>query len=167
MIPAEQMPMAQKPVMMRGRLPSFSMVKHCRGRAETTGVRRELQTRMGAPSEPQIQMEVGRCSQWHLGVGGSLSSELQGWDQGMGRVRTPGSQGECALGGSGVPQSPIRVQGWGWLGWPRLHSDQHRVEVLGWRGGGWSRQGIDSRTNACNFITNLSMSIGGHLRGCS
>lgn len=117
-IPAEQMPMAQKPVMMRGRLPSFSMVKHCRGRAETTGVRRELQTRMGAPSEPQIQMEVGRCSQWHLGVGGSLSSELQGWDQGMGRARTPGSQGECALGGSGVPQSPIRVQGWGWLGWP-------------------------------------------------
>lgn len=32
---------------------------------------------------------------------------------------------------------------------------------------GGSRQGIDSRTNACNFITNLSMSIRGHLWGCS
>lgn len=30
-----------------------------------------------------------------------------------------------------------------------------------------SRQGIDSRTNACNFITNLSMSIRSHLWGCS
>lgn len=35
------------------------------------------------------------------------------------------------------------------------------------RGGGGSRQGIDSRTNACNFITNLGMSFGGHLWGCS
>lgn len=34
-------------------------------------------------------------------------------------------------------------------------------------GGRWSRQGIDSRTNACNFITNLSTSVGGHWRGCS
>lgn len=37
-MPAEQIPMAQKPVMMRGRRPSFSMVKHCRGRAETDRV---------------------------------------------------------------------------------------------------------------------------------
>lgn len=35
------------------------------------------------------------------------------------------------------------------------------------RGGRRSRQGIDSRTNACNFITNLGTSVGGHWRGCS
>lgn len=33
--------------------------------------------------------------------------------------------------------------------------------------GSGSKQGIDSRTNACNFITNLGMSTGGHLWGCS
>lgn len=37
-MPAEQTPMAQKPVMMRGRRPTLSMVKHCQGRAEMDGV---------------------------------------------------------------------------------------------------------------------------------
>lgn len=36
-MPAEQTPMAQKPVMMRGRRPTLSMVKHCQGRAEMDG----------------------------------------------------------------------------------------------------------------------------------
>lgn len=54
-MPAKQMPMAQKPVMRRGRRPSFSMVKHCRGRAEIDGV-------VGSPppgqGHSQIQLKV-------------------------------------------------------------------------------------------------------------
>lgn len=110
---------------------------------------------------------------------------LQHWGGGMGRARTSGSQGQHAPGGSGVLQNPVRVQGWGWLGCPHIcictgverrcwaglgclqGSGQRRQGAGRQRGGGWSRQGIDSRTNACNFITNLSTSVGGRLRGCS
>ena len=52
------------------------------------------------------------------GGGGSPSSEVQGWGWGMGTARALGSRGEHALGGSRVPQTPVGVQGQGWLGWP-------------------------------------------------
>lgn len=97
-MPAEQTPMAQKPVMMRGRRPTLSMVKHCQEGAETDGVLGSSKVDRITP-EPQIQLKVGGCSQWHLGIGGDPSSEFQGWGWGM------ETRGEHARGRRWVPQS--------------------------------------------------------------
>lgn len=54
-MPAEQTPMAQKPVMMRGRRPTLSMVKHCQERAETDRVLGS--SRVGGMT-PELQIQL-------------------------------------------------------------------------------------------------------------
>lgn len=77
-MPAEQMPMAQKPVMMRGRRPTFSMVKHCRGRAENDGVVGSSPPGQGQPLSPRshCRWEDAPGGIWGLGAAPAQSSRV-------------------------------------------------------------------------------------------
>lgn len=109
-MPAEQTPMAQKPVMMRGRRPTLSIVKHCQERAETDRVLGSSKVH-GTTPEPQIQLKVGGSSWWHLGI---QATPAQSSRAGDGAWKVPGVSMHGSGDGSHRAGLGCRVgAGWG------------------------------------------------------
>lgn len=107
-MPAEQTPMAQKPVMMRGRRPSLSMVKHCQERAET---HRGAPRWTGPPLSPRPSW---RWEDAPGGIWGSGATAAQSCRVGAGPGAVPGVSIHGAGEGSHKAPPERRVgAGWG------------------------------------------------------